>query len=71
MSRVKTYWFKSEKNGFVEEKAFDIYHASEIGCVFSDKTGVDIMSAHRILERWNRMGNRNGYFYSLTKPEAV
>lgn len=73
--KVSTYWVK-HPSGATYESQFTRVQVESLGAVWpyteegDEYKGIAFMMAARLIERWNKEGNKNGYYYYLHKPEV-
>ena len=70
--RIFTYWAYSTNTGAIVENKFTNGQMSDRGwycSVDGEYIGLSFSKAANLIEEWNRLGNKNGYFYYLHKPE--
>lgn len=73
--RILTYWTYSKNTGIIIEQKFrqgqiDNTRGWLLETREGDYIGLNFMQAARLIEEWNRLGNKNGYFYYLHKPDG-
>lgn len=71
--RIFTYWSYSKNTGTVIEQQFKNVQMADRGwyCeIDGEYIGLSFMKAAKLVEEWNKQGNKNGYFYYLHKPET-
>lgn len=73
--RILTYWSYSKNTGAIIEQKFRQGQIENTrGWLLEtregDYIGLNFMQAAKLIEEWNRLGNKNGYFYYLHKPDV-
>lgn len=73
--RILTYWSYSKNTGAIIEQKFrqgqiDNTRGWLLETIEGDYIGLNFMQSAKLIEEWNRLGNKNGYFYSLHKPDV-
>jgi hypothetical protein len=71
--RIFTYWTYSKNTGAIVEQKFRNGQMSDRGWFVEtdgEYVGLSLVKADTLVKEWNRLGNKNGYFYYLHQPEA-
>jgi hypothetical protein len=72
--RIFTYWTYSKNTGAIIEAKFRNGQVADRGWFVddghADYIGLSLAKADTLVKEWNRLGNKNGYFYYLDQPEA-
>lgn len=71
--RVFTYWTYGKNTGAVVEQKFRNGQMADRGWFAEtdgEYIGLSLVKADTLIKEWNRLGNKNGYFYYLNKPEV-
>ena len=70
---ILTYWFYHKQTGLLVEKRFNESHLVDrpwfIDTVYGEYVGLKFEKANVLIQEWNKLGNDNGYFYYLHRPE--
>ena len=70
--RIFTYWVYSTNTGAIIEQQLKNVQVANRGWFVETEgeyIGLSFIKAAKLIEEWNRTGNKNGYFYYLHKPE--